>query len=439
MNSKGKTLPYYPHLGAFESTKIHGSGQDVLDTTKHSQYWRRDLEMLAESGICELRYPVPWHRIEWQSGTWNWEWMDGPMDFMQRLGLRPILDPLHHVSFPDWLEGGFAHPEFPCLYARFVTKVAQRYPWADRYTVFNEPLPTLALCAHAGTWYPYHGSDWEFVAMAASAARAICLASAALRKENEQIHLVHIDACEHHRALDSASEEWAGHLNDRRFLFHDLVLGRLRANHPLASYLREYGLSEGERSWFEDHAAPFNVLGLDYYAHSEMEWEWHSEENRPVIRFPCHEPRGFAEVASDYVGRYNLPIMLSETNVGGTVTDRITWLKFMEEQAEVLSQQTYFRGFCWFPSIDATDWCSLCTRADDITSPMGIWSLTEGSRCRQSTELSDWYVRLATGRATAADLPAYRPLPPLDQDLRGYLKLMSHWSNWLEPEPLLCY
>ena len=432
-------MSFYPHLGAFESIKIHGSGQDVLDTTKHSQYWQHDLEMLWESGIYELRYPVPWHRIEHEPGAWDWKWMDGPMDLIQRLELRPILDPLHHVSFPDWLEGGFAHPEFPRLYARFVKEVAQRYPWADRYTVFNEPLPTLALCAHAGKWYPYHESDREFVAMAANAGRAICLASAELRTLNKQVQLVHIDSCEHHRALDSASEEWVLHLNQRRFLFHDLALGRLSADHPLAPHLHEHGVSEEERAWFEDHAALFDVLGLDYYAHSEIEWRWSREENRSVIRFPCHQPRGFAEVAGDYVRRYKMPIMLSETNVGGTVTDRITWLKFMEEQSEMLSRQTDFRGFCWFPSIDATDWCSLCTRADGITSPMGVWSLTEGGRYRQSTELSDWYVRLANGRATAADLPAYRPLPPLDRDLHGYLDLMSHWSNWLEPEPLLCY
>jgi beta-glucosidase/6-phospho-beta-glucosidase/beta-galactosidase len=431
-------LSSYPHLGAFESIKIHHSGQDVLDTTRHAEFWQRDLEMLAAAGIRELRYPVPWHRIEYGPGVWNWTWLDGPMELMQRLGLRPILDPLHHVSFPDWLHDGFANSAFPRLYARFVTKVAQRYPWADRYTVFNEPLPTLVLCSQMGKWYPYHQSDREFVAMAANATRAICLASAALRKLNADIQLVHIDSCEHHRALDSQAEEWVQHLNDRRFLFHDLALGRLNARHPLTPYLREQGLTDAERAWFEEHAVPFDILGLDYYAHSEMEWGWNSQENLPVHHFPCRHPRGFAEVAGDYVQRYNMPILLSETNVGGTVEDRLTWLKFMEEQSEILSRRADFTGFCWFPSIDATDWCSLCTRADNVTSPMGVWSLEEGSRERRSSELSDWYVRLANGQAKAADLPAYRPLPPLDRDLDGYLQLVPHWDNWLEREPLLC-
>lgn len=429
----------YPHLGAFESIKIYGSGQDVLATTKHEKYWQYDLEMLANAGIRELRYPVPWHRIEYEQGVWDWSWIDGPMQLMQRMGLRPIVDPLHHVSFPDWLRNGFAHAEFPRFYARFVKKVAQRYPWVDRYTVFNEPLPTLVLCSQMGKWYPYHQSDQEFVAMAANAARALSLASAELRKLNPRIQLVHIDSCEHHRALEPQAEEWVQHLNCRRFLFHDLALGHLNADHALAPYLREQGLTEDERRWFEDHPAPFDILGLDYYAHSEMEWRWNAEDGSPVHCFPCCHPRGFAEVAGDYVRRYNTPVMLSETNIGGTVTDRITWLKFMEEQAEILAQRTEFIGFCWFPSIDATDWCSLCTRADHILSPMGIWSLEGDGRKRRSSELSDWYIRLANGRATAADLPAYYPLPPLNRDLGGYLRLMSHWEHWLEPEPLLCY
>lgn len=47
----------------------------------------------------------------------------------------------------------------------------------------------------------------------------------------------------------------------------------------------------------------------------------------------------------------------------------------MEEQAEQLATVSDFRGFCWFPSIDATEWDSLCTVANRRVCPMGIWSL----------------------------------------------------------------
>ncbi len=201
--------------------------------------------MLRQAGIRELRYPVPWHRIERDFGHWDWGWLDGPMEAMFRLGMRPILDPLHHVSFPNWLEDGFLHPEFPALYCRFLIELARRYPWVEHYTVFNEPLPTVLHCSHNGQWYPHHRSDSHFVRMAANAARAICLATAELRSFNSRVQLVHIDTCEHHRALDRQAEMWVEHANHRRFLFHDLVLGRIGRTHPLLPYLMDNGFEGG--------------------------------------------------------------------------------------------------------------------------------------------------------------------------------------------------
>jgi beta-glucosidase/6-phospho-beta-glucosidase/beta-galactosidase len=425
-------LPY-SHLGAFESTKIHGSGCDVLGTTRHVDYWREDLEMLHNSGISDLRYPVPWHRVERRPGQWNWEWLDGPMHAIYELGLSPILDPLHHVSFPDWLEDGFLNPEFPALYCRFLMELARRYEWADRYTVFNEPLATTVLCSQTGTWYPHHRSDFHLVRTAANVARAISMAMAQLRAFNDGVQFFHVETCEHHRAIDRKAENWVGHLNQRRFLFHDLVLGRVDRFHPLLPYLIEHGWRDDERQWQQDNQVPFNVLGLDYYAHSEMDWIWNAKSHRPLFRFPCERPRGFTAVATDYVQRYPVPILLSETNLAGTVADRLTWLKFMEEQCETLAERTDFRGFCWFPSIDATDWCSFCTQAEGKLTPTGIWYMDNDCHIRHRSELSYWYTRLARGEASSADLPAYRFGPPLDEHLRGYLRLMKHSTAMQDP------
>ena len=431
---EGRKLTRFPHLGSFESTKIHGSGLDVLETTHHIEFWKEDLLRLRDSGIRELRYPVPWHRIERQRGHLDWSWIDGPLQCMRELGLEPILDPMHHVSIPDWLTDGFANSEFADLYVRFIEEVAKRYEWVERYTVLNEPLPTLVLCAFTGDWYPHKRSDKDFVRMAIHVSRAICLATTALKQINSRIQLVHVDACEHHRALDAESLLWVEHVNHRRFLFHDLVLFRIGSEHALLPYLVRHGFTDDDRCWFEDHSINIDVLGLDYYAHSEIEWGWDREAKAATLRFPCRNPRGFAAVAEDYVRRFHLPILLSETNIGGTVTDRLTWLKFMEEQAEKLAAVSDFRGFCWFPSIDATDWDSLCTVANRHVCPMGIWSLTADCVSRSSSELSEWYVKLAQGTASSRDLPAYRLNPPLDRDLLGYQPLMNHWAEWRDPE-----
>jgi beta-glucosidase/6-phospho-beta-glucosidase/beta-galactosidase len=435
-----KTLPRavveYPHLGAFESTKLIGFGTDILGTTRHIESWEADLRLLQSASVTQLRYSVPWHRIERARGEYDFSWMDGPMSYMQANGMTPILDPLHHVSFPDWLDQGFANPEFPKVYELFVTQVAQRYPWANLYTVFNEPLPTTLFCSFTGLWYPHGASNRSFVRMAVNVARAICLASAALQRTILDVQFIHAETCETHRAKDGASKEWVRFANARRFMMHDLILGRIDKSHELFSYLRRYGFTDDDLQWLADNRTRIDVLGLDYYIHSEMEWYWDSKRKRANISWPVRNPVGFARVAKDYAARFGTPVMLSETNLRGSYQDRLTWLKFMEEQCEGLALEVDFRGFCWYPSIDSTDWCHLCKKATGTVDPQGIWGLDASRWKRHASELSECYAQLARGKARSADLPAYLFNPETAKAMPGYEKLMSHWTDWREQEVL---
>lgn len=425
---------HYPHLGAFESTKIHGTGEDILGTTRHDERWQHDLDLLHGAGVRQLRYSVPWHRIERTPGVFDWSWMDGPMGYLETHGMVPILDPLHHTSFPDWLEDGFANPEFPALYERFILELAGRYPWADHYTIFNEPLPTTLFCSYTGLWYPHQCSDAEFVAMSVNVGRAICQATQSLARRNPRACFVHVDTCESHRALDRRSERWVRFADARRFFLHDLILGRIDRGHPLMPYLRAHGFRPEDQAWFQDNPGRIDVLGLDYYFHSEMEWYWDRTMGRANISFPCRSPRGFAEVGLDYVEQFRVPVMLTETNIRGTVQDRLTWLRFMREQSDLLAVRGVdFRGFCWYPSIDSTDWCHCCTKCTYSVDPQGIWWLDDERWERHASELSECYALLAQGKASTHELPAYEFGAPLDRDLVGFRKLMRHWTDWRTP------
>lgn len=425
-----------PHLGAFESTKLMGSRSDILGTTRHIQQWHLDLSLLREAGISQLRYSAPWHRIERRPGVFDWRWMDQPMRFFESTGMDPIIDPLHHISFPDWLDQGFAHPEFPVLYERFVLAFQARYPFVKRYTIFNEPLPTTLFCSLTGMWYPHGTTDQEFVRMAINVGRAICRTSAAMRRANSGVRFIHVDTCEFHQAHDVASESWVEFANHRRFLMHDLVLGRIGTDHPLYLYLVENGADGDELRWFKDNPTPIDILGLDYYSHCEMEWKFSTVKRRPDIwKSPVHA-LGFASIAREYEQRFQLPIMLTETNLRGTICERLTWLKFMEEQCEMLlSTGSDLRGFCWYPSIDSTDWCHQCTKATRTVDPQGIWWLDRKRVHRHASELSQTYAQLAQGLLTSADIPAYRFSRSLQTKLRGHVKLMRHWTKWLDQRP----
>jgi beta-glucosidase/6-phospho-beta-glucosidase/beta-galactosidase len=377
-----------------------------------------------------LRYPVPWHRIERKRGVYDWSWMDGVLDHLRKLGLDPIVDPIHHTSFPEWIEGGFAHPRFADFYRGFVEEFARRYPWITKYTVFNEPFVTTLFCGNEGIWYPRARSPRMFVRMAVNVGRAICQIGESLQRLVPGVEFVHVDTCEHHTALDERNREKVEFLNHRRFLFHDLILGRIDDRHPLYGYLTRYGLSLRDLAWFRAHPARIDVLGLDYYPHSEQQ-----RHGRRGIRFISSTPRGFASVAGDYVERYGLPVMLSETNLKGFVSDRLSWMKHMLEECERLTASgADFRGFCWFPFVDSTDWCSLVCRAEGKVDPVGIYWLDSDRWHRHGSELSKWFSRLARGEAKVEEIPAYRFQHPWDESLRGFRRrLMRSW-RWREPQ-----
>ena len=195
--------------------------------------------------------------------------------------------------------------------------------------------------------------------------------------------------------------------------------------------MRDHGADEKRLRWLVENPARIDVLGLDYYSHSELEW------NKNGRVYPNLFPEGFVSVAMDYVNRFNLPVMLTETNIRGFVSDRISWLKFMVEQCETLEKQLKprnlaFKGFCWYPFIDSTDWCSLVTKANCNIDPQGVFWLDCETKKRNASELSEIFEALARGVITSKDIPAYRFQGPLDKTLKNFLPMMSHW-NWRDP------
>ncbi|HEY8596835.1 MAG TPA: family 1 glycosylhydrolase [Thermomicrobiales bacterium] len=417
-------------LTGFESTYMPGHDADVLGLTHHDTRWRDDLRLVRDSGIRRLRYPIPWHRIERTRGQYDWSWTDAVLAELRDLGLAPIVDPLHHTSYPRWLTEGFLTPDFPEVYAAFCAAVAARYPWVREYTVFNEPLPTTLLCTEIGVWPPARREPEAFWRMVVQVARAICLSTEVIRGARPDARFIHVDTAEGHGALDEESEGFVRYLNQRRFLFHDLVLGRLDTTHPLWPHLRdEGGLITEDLAWFRAHAARIDVLGLDYYAHCEH--QFHVQGST----CPSRAPQGFAALARQYHARYGLPIMLTETNIRGYISDRISWLKYMVGECEALvADGLPFEGFTWFPFIDSTDWDTLLNVPRGNVDPVGLYRLHGPELERHGSELTRLYRGLAHGELTAADLPAYRLVAPVSEHLAGW---QPHWEGWSWREPEL--
>jgi beta-glucosidase/6-phospho-beta-glucosidase/beta-galactosidase len=121
-----------PFIGAFESTYQPAFDVDVLETTGHHLHWRTDLALLQAAGVSECRYPVRWHRVERDRGRFDWTGTDVVLGHLRDEGLTPIVDLVHHTSYPAWLEA-FTDPRFGPALLRYVEAFAERYPWIEGY------------------------------------------------------------------------------------------------------------------------------------------------------------------------------------------------------------------------------------------------------------------------------------------------------------------
>ena len=115
-----------PFIGSFESTYRPAHDVDVAETTEHIERFEHDLDLVQPCGISRLRYPVRWHRIEAAPGESDWRGTDAVMDRLRERGLTPIVDFVHHTSYPRWLTDGFGDGRFPAAYPA----TSRRWPGA---------------------------------------------------------------------------------------------------------------------------------------------------------------------------------------------------------------------------------------------------------------------------------------------------------------------
>jgi glycosyltransferase involved in cell wall biosynthesis/beta-glucosidase/6-phospho-beta-glucosidase/beta-galactosidase len=409
---------HIPFLTGFESTYLPLHGVDVTQTTGHETMWRRDVNHALQAGARTLRYPLRWHEIEREPGRYDWTVADDVLGHLQAGGASVILDLLHHTDYPDHLADGFRDRRFASAFVAYAEQAARRYPWAQGYTVINEPLATLFLAGHEALWPPYDRGIAGFVGLLRNVLPALATASACWREMVPDAQHVWIDTCEHHRGAPGAGQRHAALANDRRHIILDLALGvHLEENRPFLGEL----LSGGGEDLLQLQPVQVDVLGLDYYCHSE----WFYDHHGAVAPSPV--PLGFAALAGHYHRRYGLPLMLSETNIRGLPSDRVTWLRYMLEQYETaVAGGVPLQGFCWFPHVDSCDWDSLLARPGGRADPVGVVGLDRATTC-----FTDAWTAAANG-AGSVDLPAYELQSPCRERLAGYLPQMASWP-WRPP------
>ena len=410
-------------IGSFESCYMPQHDVDVMETSGHVTRWVDDLALLRSCGVTRLRYPIRWHRIEREPGVYDWGHTDAVLGYLQTNGFRPIVDLLHHCSYPRWLTSGFGDPRFGEAYVRYCEAFAQRYPWIAEYTLLNEPFTTLFLTSHEGIWPPYGRGMQSFVATCSNVLPPLAKVMRMYRELLPRAAHVYVEPCEGHSASGPSGRVSAEVANDRRFFVLDVLTGRsVDSDRPFVRRVVEAG---GE-ALLAIEGTDVDVLGLDYYAH--LEWAFADETSASC---PSPKPQGLATLILQYWERYGLPMILGETNIRGFASDRVSWLKYTLEQCELArSAGAPLTGYCWFPFVDSLDWDSLLANADGHVDPVGVFWLDEKLE-RRGSIMSAAFTHAALG-APSGELPAFRFQPPLDRWLRGLMPQMSHW-NWIDP------
>jgi beta-glucosidase len=370
-----------------------GIRQDELRKTGHWDRYAEDFRLISEFGIRYVRYGVPFHVVAADANRLDWDWTDRALGSLREAGLEPIAD-LLHFGVPDDL-AGVSDPRLPARYAEYVRAFVERFPWIRYYTPVNEPLVTAVFSASNGWWNERARDGRALVAAIDVLSTCVVLGMQIIRERRPDAVFLQSDACESFTAAHPAAREIAAHLNERRFVTYDLSYGR-RPTSRIEAWLLENGMTRQRLEWFEQNGSSLGcIVGHDYYAGNER---FLAADGRTVRGRVLR--RGYAAVAREYHARYNLPFMLSETNISGNRAPG--WLaEVWNEALGLRADGLPIRGFCWYGFVDHVDWDSSLRYNRGRQNQCGLVGLD-----RRSHRVGHDYRRLAL----AAQEGLYEPI-----------------------------
>lgn len=370
---------------------------DEYELTGHYDHWREDVARAAGTGATAIRYGLPWYRVNPAPGRFDWSWTDAVIDELLSVGLEPIVD-LMHYGCPTWLEGEFSHPDYPAIVAEYAAEAGWRYgDRVSQWTPMNEPLLNAIFCGLEGRWPPGLTGDRGFVALVQQLARGIVETQQSLVEAVPQLVSVHVEASFRWEGSDVLAEQLA-FLRQRNWIVYDLLFGRVDEDHPLWEYLTEHGFDDVSAEFFSTHVTEPDVMGVNYYP---------SLTTRALTpdgtsRYVWSGTTGLEELLRGFHARYDKPLFVTETSVGGSVALRSRWL---HESVELVHQLRAdglpVLGYTWWPLFSLVDWDvrESGLPLEEHLVHMGLWDLTSeatGELRRDPTPLVEQFRALAT-------------------------------------------
>jgi dTDP-4-dehydrorhamnose reductase len=414
--------------------------RDQLHLTGHHDR-PEDLDLIAGLGVTALRFPVLWERVQpIEDGPYDWSWSDDRLRRLRELGIRPILGLLHHGSGPA--HTSLVDPVFPAAFARYAAAVARRYPDVLDWTPLNEPLTTARFSCLYGTWYPHARDTGQFWRAVVTQAEATIAAMVAIREVIPGARLVQTDDLGRTLAEPEVSQV-ADYYNDRRWLFWDLITGRVRPDHPLWWEGEEAGLADRLRA-LADTPCPPAIIGVNHYPTSDRflrarrgDWDITLDapfEDLAAVRVAEATPPGVAGALREAWERYRLPVAVTECHLGCTREEQLRWVRRTWDAAERLRREGVdVRAVTAWALMGNQDWVNLLT-LDSGHYESGAFD-ARGERVRPTA-----VARLLAALPRAATRPQLvrpgaRPAAPLADPRRfGHLQTIAQEPGWWERE-----
>jgi beta-glucosidase/6-phospho-beta-glucosidase/beta-galactosidase len=386
---ESQPFPQFVFGSGIECSFLPHINVDQFRWTQHDRFWREDLRRAREElGIKHLRYAFPWHELEPQRGKFNWAFSDERIAEFDRLGIDLMLDVMHFGT-PLWLKQAVGDPEFPQALEEFAFQLVCRYRGSVKtWCPFNEPLVSALFSGDFGFWPP-HSRKWRgYMPVLSRIVQATNRSIRAIRQAMPEATVILCDAAENFKTRTPELQTEVKRRNLRRFVVMDLLTGKVDRFHPLFSWLTSYGMSELDIEWLRSNPQVPDVLGLDYYPHSDWQVEF---ENGAVRQRRADNPVGLYGVGAAYYNRYGIPLMLTETSVDGKPINREIWLDTTLDHIRQLRQEGIpMLGLIWWPMIDQLDWDGALTHRIGKIHQVGLYTLNrqkDGALARNPTQL----------------------------------------------------
>ena len=428
-------------VGGIESALVRsrdGNVTDVLQLIGHYDNFEQDFDLIRNLGLQTIRYPIVWHVIEVEHDVYDWDVTDRMLNGLKERGINVIADP-GHFTYPLWLDQGVLNPEFPELYHRYYRECVKRYPWITQWTPMNEALTLANYSCLFGRWYPFKASEPEFVRGLVNICKAMCLACETIRSECQNAIIVDVIPSEFHQTLNRKNPQWnpelqaiVDHCNERRFIVHDMIYGKVSETHPLWNWLFDRGFSDADACWFHNHIASVDVHGLDYYAHSSEQYRRFIDGH---VESPGPQPIGLARMLWQWYKRYPAQhLMVTEVNIEGRIEDRLIWLRYCLSQCslfmdylKIFNPTTSFLGMCWFPLFCSHSWQEKeLTEVDHVDTNGIYWAPGDDSTQRIPSLLSELFSQLCRKQLSYQAIPLTMFQYSWDELLRGYRTQMNY-------------